>query len=114
MNLTINSREIQGVSILDLSGKIVLGEECSSLRGQVTKLLADGKKKILLNLGDVTRVDSSGIGLLVEALVLTAKEGGQLKLLNLPRLVHNTLALHRLLPAFDIYDKEDDSLASFK
>ena len=75
---------------------------------------ATQKKMILLNMADISRVDSSGIGSLVEAVVLTAKEGAQFKLLNVPRLVQNTLRVHRLLPAFELYEKEEEALASFR
>ena len=113
MQLTISLREVRGVNVLDLSGRLVLGQECNSLRQQIKDLLDAGKKKILLNLAGLTRVDSSGIGILVEAVVLTAKEGGQFKLVNLPRMVHNTLVVHRLLPAFEVFEREDDALAAF-
>lgn len=114
MQLSINERETQGVTVLDLSGRIVLGEECNRLREQVKQLLAADKKKILFNLREVNRVDSSGIGVLVEAAILTAKEGGQFKLVNLSRLLYNTLAMHRLLPAFELHDTEAEALASYK
>lgn len=114
MDLSINLREIQGVAVLDLNGRLVLGEECNTVRRQLMQLLEAHKNKVLFNMGNVTRVDSSGIGFLVEALILVTKDGGQFKLSNLPRLLHNTLALHRLLPAFEIFAKEDDALASFK
>ena len=113
MNLTIASREAQGVTILDLSGRLVMGQECNSLREQVTQLLAAKKSAILLNLGGLTYVDSSGIGILVESVINTAKEGGRLKLVNLPRLLHNTLMVHRLLAAFEVFDQEEEALASF-
>lgn len=113
MKLTMNTREAQGVTVLDLGGKLVLGEECNRLRQQVADLLVAGKKQILLNMGDVTHTDSSGIGILVEAVVLTAKENGRLKLVNLPRVLRNTLSIHRLLPAFEVFGNEEEALASF-
>lgn len=113
MDLSIRIREDHGVTVLDLSGRLVLGEPCQSLRQQLKELLAASKKKILLNMNDVTRVDSTGIGILVEAVILTVKEGGQLKLVNLPHLVRNTLVLHRLMPAFEVYDNEGEALTSF-
>ena len=113
MNLTIASREAQGITILDLSGRLVMGQECNSLREQVTQLLGAKKSAILLNLGGLTYVDSSGIGILVESVINTAKEGGRLKLVNLPRLLHNTLMVHRLLAAFEVFDQEEEALASF-
>jgi anti-sigma B factor antagonist len=113
MQLSISTRERQGVTVLDLSGRIVAGEECESLRKTVKDLLAANQKKLLLNMGNVGRVDSTGIGGLVEAVILTAKQGGELKLVNLPRLIHNVLSTHRLLQAFDVYPNEEEALASF-
>lgn len=114
MDLSIELRETQGVAVVDLRGRVVMGEECNRLRSQFRELLAAGKKKIVFNLGGVARIDSTGIGLLVEAVIQTTKEGGAFKLANLPRLVHNTLALHRLLAAFEVYEKEEEALASFQ
>lgn len=114
MNLTISTRETQGVTVLDLAGKLVLGEECNAFRERVKKLLGGGTKKILINLSEVTRVDSTGIGILVECVILSAKEGGAFKLVNLDRIVYNTLRTHRLLPAFEVFDAEAQALASFQ
>ncbi len=114
MNLTINARETQGVTILELTGRLTLGEECNSLRQRVSDLLGANKKRILLNLADVTHTDSSGIGILVESVILTVKAGGEFKLMNLSRVLRNTLAVHRLLPAFEVFDSEAAALASFQ
>ncbi len=114
MQLTITSRETQGVVILDLTGRIVLGEECDSLRNKVRELLANKQTKIIQNLRDVTRIDSTGIGVMVETVILTTREGGRLKLINVPRLIHNILSTHRLLQAFEIYESEEAALASFE
>jgi anti-sigma B factor antagonist len=114
MQLSIGTREKQGVTVLDLTGRIVAGEECDSLRKTIKELLASNNKKILLNMGDVTRVDSTGIGGLVESAILTAKQNGELRLVNLPRLIHNVLSTHRLLQAFDICANEEEALASFQ
>ena len=114
MQLTINAREVQGVTVIDLSGRIVAGEEVDSLRAKIQELLRNNLTKITLNLDQVTRVDSTGIGALVEAVINTVKQGGQLKLCNVPRLVHNILHTHRLLQAFEICATEADALASFQ
>ena len=113
MNLNINSREKEGVIILELNGRVVSGEECESFRQKVKELLASRQLSILLNLGEVTRIDSTGIGALVESVILSAKEGGRLKLFKVPRLIRNILSTHRLLQAFDIYETEEEAVASF-
>jgi anti-sigma B factor antagonist len=113
MNLNIGRREREGVIILELSGRVVSGEECESFRRQVKDLLANRQLSILLNLGDVSRIDSTGIGALVESVIVSAKEGGRLKLFNVPRLIRNILSTHRLLQAFDIFETEDEAVASF-
>jgi len=114
MQLTIQEREAQGATVLDLAGRITLGEECNALREHLKKLLAAGRKKILLNLKEVARVDSSGIGILVESVILAAKDDAQFKLANLDRVVHNVLRTHRLLQAFEVYETEAEALASFQ
>jgi len=114
MQLSISVREKQGVTVLDLSGRIISGEECDSLRKTIKELLASNQAKILLNVGDVARVDSTGIGILVEGAILTASEGGRLKLLRVPRLIHNILSTHHLLQAFEVFDNEDEAVASFE
>jgi len=114
MQLSVTPTEKQGVVVLEISGRIVAGDECDALRGKVRDLLAGDKKRIILDLGGVTRIDSTGIGMLVESVIYTTKQGGELKLFNLPRLVANILATHRLLQAFDIYTSGEEALASFK
>jgi anti-sigma B factor antagonist len=113
MQLTIDHKEVQGVRVLTLSGRIVAGPECDSVRSFIKEFLGNHWNHILLDLASVTRIDSTGIGMLVESVIVTAKEGGQLKLVNVPRLIHNILSTHRLLQAFDIYPNEKEALASF-
>lgn len=113
MQLTINSREVQGAAVLDLSGRIVAGDEVDTVRRMVKDLLAANQKKIVLNMGEVARIDSTGIGMLVESMILSAREDAQLKMYNLPRLIYNVLHTHRLLQAFEIYKTEDEAMASF-
>ncbi|HKS40973.1 MAG TPA: STAS domain-containing protein [Blastocatellia bacterium] len=111
--LTIKERQAGDVTILDLSGKITIGEGSVQLREAVRKLLDDGKKKILLNLGDVSYVDSSGIGELVSSYTTTGNQGGQLKLLNLTKKIQDLLMITKLLTVFQTYDNEADAVASF-
>ena len=113
MQLTIDHREVQGVRVLGLSGRIIAGPECDSVRSFIKEFLANRWNHILLDLAKVTRIDSTGIGMLVESVILTTKQGGQLKLVNLPRLIHNILSTHRLLQAFDIYPTEREALDAF-
>ncbi len=111
--LTIKERQAGDVTILDLSGKITIGEGSVQLREGVRKLLDEGKKKILLNLGDVSYVDSSGIGELVSSYTTTNNQGGQLKLLNLTKKIKDLLMITKLLTVFQTFDNEADAVASF-
>jgi anti-sigma B factor antagonist len=112
--LNITQREAGDVTILDLSGKITIGEGSVQLREAVRQLLEGGRKKILLNLGDVSYVDSSGIGELVSSYTTANKSEGQLKLLNLTKKIQDLLAITKLLTVFEIHETEDAALASFK
>ncbi|HKQ08444.1 MAG TPA: STAS domain-containing protein [Blastocatellia bacterium] len=111
--LTINQRQAGDVTILDLSGKITIGEGSVQLREAVKDLLTNGKKKILLNLGDVSYVDSSGIGELVSSYTTTSNQGGQLKLLSLGKKIKDLLMITKLLTVFQTYDDEQEAIASF-
>lgn len=113
MALLINSREVAQVSILDVRGRIVLGDEIHSLRDAVRNLVADGKKKIILNLADVDYIDSSGVGELVGAFTTVRNAGGELKLLNLTQKVHDVLHVTKLYTVFDIRDDEFTAVKSF-
>ena len=113
MALTIASREVDGVTVLDLSGRITLGEGSVVLRDTIRDLIGKGNKKILLNLGDVTYIDSSGIGELVSAFTAVRREGGELKLLNLTKKVHDLLQITKLYTVFDIKDDEATAIKAF-
>ncbi|MFB3922702.1 MAG: STAS domain-containing protein [Terriglobia bacterium] len=113
MQLTINTQEKQGAVVMTLNGRFVSGEECEAFRTKIKGFLANNQTRIVLDLAEVVRVDSTGIGASVEAVILTARAGGQLKLTRVPRLIRNILSTHRLLQAFEIYDTEDAALASF-
>jgi len=108
-----NTRQVDGVSIVDLSGRITLGEGSTMLRDIVRDMIAKGNKKILLNLGDVTYIDSSGIGELVSAFTTVRNGGGELKLLNLTKKVHDLLQITKLYTVFDIKDDETSAIQSF-
>ncbi|MEW6729777.1 MAG: STAS domain-containing protein [Acidobacteriota bacterium] len=113
MSLTINERTAGDVTILDLSGKITIGAGSVQLRDAVRKLIEGGRKKILLNLGDVGYVDSSGIGELVSSFTTTNNAGGQLKLLNLTKKIQDLLAITKLLTVFETFTSEEEALKSF-
>jgi len=107
------SRRVDGVTILDLSGRITLGEGSVVLRDQIRDLLGKGEKKLLLNLGDVTYIDSSGIGELVSAFTTVRNQGGELKLLNLTKKVHDLLQITKLYTVFDVKDDEASAVKAF-
>ena len=113
MTMKTSTRQVDGVTIVDLSGRITLGEGSVVLRDLVRELLAKGNKKILLNLGDVTYIDSSGIGELVSAFTTVRNGGGELKLLNLTKKVHDLLQITKLYTVFDIKDDETQAIQSF-
>ncbi len=113
MSLKLKTRQVDGVTILDASGRITLGEGSVTLRDSVRDLLAKGSKQILLNLGDVTYIDSSGIGELVSAFTTVKNQGGDLKLLNLTKKVHDLLQITKLYTVFDVKDDEASAVASF-
>jgi anti-sigma B factor antagonist len=113
MSLKSTSRQVDGIAILDLSGRITLGEGSVVLRDTIRELLGKGEKKILLNLGDVTYIDSSGIGELVSAYTAVRKESGELKLLNLTKKVHDLLQITKLYTVFDVKDDEAAAIAAY-
>ncbi|MGH9339457.1 MAG: STAS domain-containing protein [Acidobacteriota bacterium] len=111
--MKIDSRTANGVTILDIHGRITIGEESLMLRNQIRQLLEQGKKRILLNLEDVSYVDSSGIGELVSSYTTVTNQGGELKLLNLTKKLKELLAITKLLTVFDTYDDEQKAVASY-
>ena len=114
MALSIASREVNGVTVLDLSGRITLGEGSVQLRDAVRDLIGKGQKNILVNLGGVNYIDSSGLGELVTAYTSARNQDARLKLLNLTKKVHDLLQLTKLYTVFDIYDDEASAIGSFK
>ena len=113
MSMKVSTRLVDGIVILDLSGRITLGEGSVQLRDAIRDLVAQGQKNILLNLGDVNYIDSSGIGELVSAFTTVKNQGGQLKLLNLTKKVHDLLQITKLYTVFDVKDDEASAVASF-
>ena len=113
MNMTIATRQIDGVTIVDISGQIVFGDESSALRALVCDLLGEGHRKILLNLADVDYIDSSGLGHLVSAVASVRKMKGDLKLLKLTNKVHDVLQITNLHTIIDIMDDEAVAVKSF-
>jgi anti-sigma B factor antagonist len=111
--MKISTRQVDGVTILDCSGRITLGEGSIVLRDAIREILSKGNKKILVNLGDVNYIDSSGIGELVSAFTTVKNQGGELKLLNLTKKVHDLLQITKLYTVFDVKDDEAAAIASF-
>ena len=114
MALSISTRQLDGVTILDLSGRITLGEGSVQLRDAIRDLISKGQKRILLNLGDVNYIDSSGLGELVSAFTTAKNQAADLKLLKLTKKVHDLLQLTKLYTVFDIWDDEANAIASYK
>jgi len=113
VSMKLSTRQVDDVTILDLSGRITLGEGSVQLREAIKDLLAHGSRKILLNLGDVNYIDSSGIGELVSAYTTVRNQGGDLKLLNLTKKVHDLLQITKLYTVFDVKDDEASAVSSF-
>ncbi|HUD64904.1 MAG TPA: STAS domain-containing protein [Candidatus Sulfotelmatobacter sp.] len=113
MPLKIDTREVAHVTILDIEGRIVLGDEIHDLREAVRDLIKQDKKKIILNLANVDYIDSSGVGELVGCFTTLRNAGGELKLLNLTQKVHDVLHVTKLYTVFDIREDEFTAVKSF-
>src|SRR6266481_3335721 len=113
MNIITSTRQVGGVTIVDISGRIVLGEESAALRDEVLDLLSKGHKQILLNLADVDQIDSMGLGALVSAFASVRKQGGELKLLNLTDKAADLMQVTKLYTIFDIVNDEAAGVKSF-
>jgi anti-sigma B factor antagonist len=112
--LDLKERQAGDVTILDLSGEVRIGDSSVALRDSIRSLADQGKKKVLLNLGGVKYIDSSGIGELIANYTTLKRGGGQLKLLNLTDRVQNLLVITKLLTVFDAYEDEAEALKSFE
>jgi anti-sigma B factor antagonist len=112
--LTIASRDVDGVVVLELSGRITLGEGSVQIRDAIRELIGKGQKSILLDMGNVNYIDSSGLGELVSAYTSAKNQNATLKLLKLTKKVHDLLQLTKLYTVFDIYDDEAHAVTSFR
>lgn len=113
MSVKLSTRQVGDVSVMDVSGRITLGEGSSTMRDALRDMVAKGQKKILLNLGDVSYIDSSGIGELVSGFTTVANQGGQLKLLNLTKRVKDLLQITKLYTVFEVHEDEASAIRSF-
>lgn len=113
MSVKLRTRKVGDVSVIDAVGRITLGEGASSFRDTIREMVAGGDKKVLLNLGDVTYVDSSGIGELVSGFTTVTNQGGQLKLLNLTKRIQDLLQITKLYTVFEVFDDEAEAVRSF-
>jgi anti-sigma B factor antagonist len=113
MSVKLNTRVVGDVTVVDAAGRITLGEGASALRDLIRDLTSSGNKKILLNLGDVSFIDSSGIGEMVSGFTTVSNHGGHLKLLNLTKRVQDLLQITKLYTVFDVFDDEASAIRSF-
>jgi anti-sigma B factor antagonist len=111
--MKIEERKVGDVVVLDLHGKILIGEGDDALRDAVTKLVDGGATKLLLNLGDVPYVDSAGLGEIVRCYTTVSRKGGSLKLINLTKKIEDLLSITKLLTVFEVYESEDEGVKSF-
>jgi anti-sigma B factor antagonist len=109
----IDERTIGDVVVLDVKGRVQLGEGDEMLKDKVNSLLNQGRKKIVLNLAEVPYIDSAGLGEVVRTFTTVSRQGGQLKLLNLTKRITDLLAITKLLTVFDTYDSEQEAVQSF-
>lgn len=113
MALRISNRQVDGVGVVELSGRIVLGEESNAMREQIKGMLAAGQKKIVLNLADVSYIDSAGLGALVAAHHSARTQGASLKLAHLGQKFQEILQVTKLLTVFEVHDTESAAVRSF-
>lgn len=111
--MKIEERAVSGVTILDLQGKMLIGEGDELLREKINTLVENGTTKIVLNLEDVPYVDSAGLGEIVRCYTTVSRKDGKLKLLNLTKRIHDLLSITKLLTVFESYDTEDEAVKSF-
>jgi anti-sigma B factor antagonist len=113
MSVIMTNSEVDGVAVVELDGRIVLGEESNSLREKLKSMVAAGKKKIVLNMAEITYIDSAGLGALVAAHVSAKTQGASVRLCNLGKKFHDVMQVTRLLTVFDVYDTQAAAVSSF-
>ena len=113
MSIKLSTRQVGDVTVVDVAGRITLGEGSSTMRDTLRDMVAKGQKKILLNLGEVSYIDSSGIGELVSGFTTVTNSGGNLKLLNLNKRVKDLLQITKLYTVFDVHEDEAAAIRSF-
>ena len=113
MSFKATARDIGEATVVDLTGRITLGEGSAMLREMLKELVSKGRKHVVLNLGEITYIDSSGIGELVSGFQTVRGSGGELKLLNLTKKVHDLLQITKLYTVFDVHSDENAALSSF-
>jgi anti-sigma B factor antagonist len=111
--MKINERAVEGVTILDLHGKMLIGEGDELLREKINSLVENGTEKIVLNLAEVPYVDSAGLGEIVRCYTTVSRKNGELKLLHLTKRIHDLLSITKLLTVFDTYEDEASVVKSF-
>ena len=114
MALYMVEKGVSGIMLLDLRGRITLGEETAALRSKIRQLIEGGHSQVILDLGEITYIDSVGLSTLVASYTSVRKLGGDLKLLHLPRGVHHLLQITRLSTVFEIYDECEAAVQSFR
>jgi len=113
MTIRMTNSEVDGVTVVELNGRIVLGEESNSLREKLKSLIAEGKKKIVLNMAEIKYIDSAGLGTLVAAHLSAKNQGASVRLCHLGEKFHEVMQLTKLLTIFDVYDTEAAAVSSF-
>ena len=112
--MKIEERAVDGVTILDLHGKMLIGEGDELLREKINQLVENGTERIVLNLAEVPYVDSAGLGEIVRCYTTVSRKNGKLKLLHLTKRIHDLLSITKLLTVFETYDTEEEAVKSFK
>ncbi len=112
--MKIDERAVDGVTILDLQGKMLIGEGDELLREKINQLVENGTERIVLNLAEVPYVDSAGLGEIVRCYTTVSRKNGKLKLLHLTKRIHDLLSITKLLTVFETFDTEEEAVKSFK